>query len=295
MLQKNKHTLIDTETGNLSFSLFSCDGSNPFKSIQRVNYYTLVWINAGHGKLVADFSEYEYEPNSFLSFSPFQPFMLLPEKEIKATMIQFHPDFFCIHKHHDEVACDGVLFNNIYEAPLIKIDQQTEQKFKLVIDQMKDELQKTELAQYDSIISYLKIFLITASRLKVTLEKNVQNLVVNNEEPFVLKNLKNYIEEYFRTKHSVSEYADMLSVSSKTLAKVVKTHFNKTVSELISERIMIEAKRELYLTNKTIKEIAFDLGYNDEYYFSRFFKKNAEVSPQHYRNTVGYNRASPQQ
>ena len=80
----------------------------------------------------------------------------------------------------------------------------------------------------------------------------------------------------------------MLAVSAKTLAKIVKTHFNKTIGELISERIIIEAKRELYLTNKSIKEIAFDLGYNDEYYFSRFFKKNADV----YRNTVGFDRAS---
>lgn len=157
---------------------------------------------------------------------------------------------------------------------------------------MEEELQRTELAQYDSIIAYLKIFLISASRLKVTQLDYIENLSVKKEEPFVLKNLKNYIEEHFRTKHSVSEYADMLSVSAKTLAKIVKTHFNKTIGELISERIIIEAKRELYLTNKSIKEIAFDLGYNDEYYFSRFFKKNADVSPQHYRNTVGFDRAS---
>ena len=53
---------------------------------------------------------------------------------------------------------------------------------------------------------------------------------------------------------------------------------------------MIEAKRELYLTNKSVKEIAHDLGYDDEYYFSRFFKNNADVSPQMYRETVGFAR-----
>ena len=292
MLQKNKFTLIDHETGNLSFRLFYSEGNNPFEHIQRLNYYTLVWINSGIGKLKADFSDYKFEKNSLISFSPFQPFMLSTEQKLKATIIHFHPDFFCIHKHHNEVACDGVLFNNFYEPPLIKIDEPTEKKIKTVIDQMEDELQKPELAQYDSIIAYLKIFLISVSRLKVTQIDNIENLGVKKEEPFVLKNLKNYIEEHFRTKHSVSEYADMLSVSAKTLAKIVKTHFNKTIGELISERIIIEAKRELYLTNKSVKEIAFDLGYNDEYYFSRFFKKNADVSPQHYRNTVGFDRAS---
>jgi AraC family transcriptional activator of pobA len=61
--------------------------------------------------------------------------------------------------------------------------------------------------------------------------------------------------------------------------------------DMISERIIIEAKRELYLTSKPVKEIAFDLGFHDEFYFSRFFKMNADVSPQRYRNTVGYARA----
>ena len=88
------------------------------------------------------------------------------------------------------------------------------------------------------------------------------------------------------------ENAEMLSITPKALAKLTKTHLNKTLTELINERIIIEAKRELYLTNKPVKEIAYDLGYNDEYYFSRFFKKNAEVSPQEYRDTVGFNRAA---
>ena len=60
---------------------------------------------------------------------------------------------------------------------------------------------------------------------------------------------------------------------------------------MISERIIIEAKRELYLTNKSIKEIAYELGYEDEHYFSRFFKTNVDISPQMYRNTVGFARA----
>ena len=76
------------------------------------------------------------------------------------------------------------------------------------------------------------------------------------------------------------------------MAKITKVHFNKTLSSLINERIIIEAKRELYLSNKTIKEIAYELGYEDEYYFGRFFKVNAEVSPQMYRDTVGYTKAT---
>jgi YesN/AraC family two-component response regulator len=72
---------------------------------------------------------------------------------------------------------------------------------------------------------------------------------------------------------------------------MAKNHFNRTLTDMIAERIVIEAKRELYLTNKPVKTIAFELGYDDEYYFSRFFKNNADVSPQLYRDTVGAGRA----
>ena len=103
-----------------------------------------------------------------------------------------------------------------------------------------------------------------------------------------MQKLKDAIEENFKLKHSPAEYADLLYISPKALAKITKTHFNKTPSSLINERIIIEAKRELYLTDKTVKEIAYELGYEDEYYFSRFFKVNADISPQLYRDSVGF-------
>ncbi|MGQ0540649.1 MAG: helix-turn-helix domain-containing protein, partial [Blastocatellia bacterium] len=142
--------------------------------------------------------------------------------------------------------------------------------------------------------SYLKIFLITVSRLKTEQQPEALSAVSQFKEPFVLQNLKDAIEKDFRTKHSASDYAKALNISAKALAKITKTHFNKTLTELISERIIIEAKRELYLTNKAIKSIAYDLGYEDEYYFSRFFKTNANVSPQVFRETVGFARGSAQ-
>ena len=97
-----------------------------------------------------------------------------------------------------------------------------------------------------------------------------------------LQKLKDAIEKNYKTKHSPAEYAGMLYISPKALAKMTKSYFNKTLSSLINERIIIEAKRELYLTKKTIKEINYALGYEDEYYFGRFFKTNSKVSPHLY-------------
>lgn len=283
--------MVDPITGNLAFKVFWFEDNSYFDHLQRNNYFSIIWIKEGEGKLKSDFSTYDYEVDTMLAFTPYQPFMLASDTNISGVAIQFHPDFFCIHKHHKEVSCSGILFDNIYHPPYIKIDDTSAATFNIMLSQIKTEMQNKALAQYEILVSYLKIFLITASRLK-SQQQILEDPDKKNKEPHILHELKEAIETNYKTKHTASDYADLLNISAKALARITKTHFNKTVSNLIAERIVIEAKRELYLTNKPVKEIAYELGYDDEYYFSRFFKTNADISPQLYRDTVGFGRAS---
>jgi AraC family transcriptional regulator, transcriptional activator of pobA len=292
MTTQTVFTLVNPQNGNLAFKFFSFDDNSYFDHIQRNNYYSLIWVTKGNGKVKADFSEYDFLANSLFAFSPYQPFMFSSKEAISGVALQFHPDFFCIHKHQAEVACNGVLFNNIYNPPCVTIDEQSASTLKMLLNQIKTEMQNPALAQYELLISYLKIFLITASRLKTEQEPKAFESISDNKEPFILQNLKDAIEKDFKTKHSASDYAKALNISANALAKITKSHFNKTLTDLIAERIIIEAKRELYLTNKPVKQIAYELGYNDEFYFSRFFKVNTNISPQIYRSTVGYGRQS---
>ena len=291
MTNQTAFTLVDPQNGNLAFKLLEFDSLNQFDHVQRNNYYTLLWFRSGSGKVRADFSEYPVLHESLFAFTPYQPFMLFDCENLHGIAIQFHPDFFCIFKHQTEVSCNGILFNNIYDPPFVMVDAPGVETFHLLLSQMKTEMQRAALAQYESLVAYLKILLITATRLKT--EQQPEAAIEANQvrEPFILQQLKDAIERDFKSKHSASDYAESLSITPKALGKLTKSHFNKTLTELISERIIIEAKRELYLTNKTVKEIAYELGYSDEYYFSRFFKTNAAISPQMYRDTVGFARA----
>jgi AraC family transcriptional activator of pobA len=284
-------TLINPQNGNLAFKVFSFDNGSYFDHIQRLNYHSLIVITEGNAKLKADFSEFAITKNSLLCFSPYQPFMLADAENLKGISISFHSDFFCIYKHHQEVACNGVLFNNIYQPPYILLTEAKLKEFHFLVEQMKAEMQNVALAQHELLISYLKIFLITASRIKVEQNSDIKKKVEAGGEPFILQNLKDAIEEHYRTKHSASDYADLLNISANALAKISKNHFNKTLTDLITERIIVEAKRELYLTSKAVKTIAYELGFDDEHYFSRFFKNNTNISPKLYRDTVGFAKA----
>jgi len=283
-------TLLHPQTHNLHLRVSVIDNENPYDVLQRLNYYSLIWIRQGSGSVRADLADYTFAPETLFAFTPYQPFIFFPEQGLSGVVINFHSDFFCIHQHHKDVACNGVLFNNIYQPPFVAVDEETALALDHLLLQIRAELKTKGLAQHDSLVSYLKLFLITASRAK-TAQYSIE-LEDGRPAPHMLQSLKDLIEDHFRTKHSAADYAAMLHKTPKALGKMAKKHFNKTLSELIAGRIVIEAKRELYLTDRSVKEIAFALGFEDEYYFSRFFKKQADVSPQIYRQTVGFGRGN---
>lgn len=288
MLNQSAFTLINQQNDKPAFKLFSFEDNSFFEQLQRNSFFSLVWIKEGAGRINADSDGYDFGENTLFAFAPYQPYLITTGKPIRGIAIYFHFDFFCIHKHQKELELNGVLYNNVYQPPFVKIDEYAADTLDMVCRQMELEMQNPALAQHELLVSYLKIFLITASRLKIEQQPKLAAITRDNKEPFILQKLKDAIEENFRTRHSPSQYADLLYITPKALAKITKTHFNKTLSSLINERIIIEAKRELYLTDKTVKEIAYELGYEDEYYFSRFFKINADVSPQSYRDSVGF-------
>ncbi|KAA5536328.1 helix-turn-helix transcriptional regulator [Taibaiella lutea] len=292
MLAQSVYTLVNRHNGNLSFKVFEFDNNSYFDHIQRNNYFTLIIINSGEGVATVDLSEYSFQENTLFAFYPYQPFMLQSKGPLIGVAIMFHHDFFCIYRHHKEIAANGILFNNIYQRPFIYLEEDSRKTLLNFVNEIVGELKTEGLRRDEVIVSYLKIFLVLATRIK--LEQQTVQLAGDpaGKQLLVIQNLRNAIEENFRTMHSASDYAGMLHLTPNSLARITKTHFNKTLSDLIADRIIIEAKRELYLTEKTIKEIAYELGYDDEYYFSRFFKSKTDISPQAYRDTVGFNRGA---
>jgi len=285
------YTLTNPHNGQLAIKIFSFRDNSHFDHLQRLNYYSVILLAEGEGTLSADFAQHDFRGPNLFFFAPYQPFMFTSAENVGGVVLHFHPDFFCIHKHQKEVACHGVLFNNIYQSPALALSGDDLNEFHALVEQMKPAIIKPELGQHELLVSWLKIFLIRASRLKTEQAPLSSAGPADNRKTELAQNLREAIESHYRTKHGASAYAAMLHISPKVLGRITKTYFNKTITNLVSERIIIEAKRELYLTSRTVKEIAYGLGFEDEYYFSRFFKINADVSPQTFRETVGFARA----
>ena len=279
-------TLIDQQTGEVAFHVSPLTDSISTASVSRHNQYMIFLVQSGTLTMTVDFVTQTISSKALLCLSPYQPYRLTAMSGVTGWLLFFHPDFFCTYKHQHEIALEGALFHTNYQLPFFGIDDDT--PLDITIRQIHAELTNEDLAQHELLIAYLKIYLIQILRLK-TRHDNVA--VSSTDLPPVIVRLKEHIEREYRRKHSPADYAQLVHMSLNALGKLAKKHFDRPLSVLIANRIMTEAKRELYLTAKTIKEIAHWLGYADEYYFSRFFKRHAGISPQQYRHTVGFARA----
>ncbi|GGB05386.1 hypothetical protein GCM10011511_30940 [Puia dinghuensis] len=277
--------LRNSANGELGFRIMHFEDDKHFSELQRVPHFSIILISEGDGKLNADFADYEISIGTILFFSPFQPFKI-EATMLKGVMINFHPDFFCIFRHQNEVASEGILFNNPNDPPFFNIPENESSSIYNIIEQITAEMRFAGLAQQDLLIAYLKIFLIRAIRIKLLKPTTALPQDQRTTDANLLRELKKLIELHFKTRHNGGEYADLLNVPIKTLGKIVKNHFQRTLTDIIAERIIMEAKRELNLTSKTVKEIAFYLGFDDKYHFSRYFKNKTGVSPQSYRNSL---------
>lgn len=240
---------------------------------------------------VVDGTLYKTDGNTVLFLSPYQN---LVWKKVPKTCrhLSFHSDFYCIEYHKYEVACNGLLFNNAYLTPYVKVSDDLLTHLYQLMDHIRDEQRNDEQEEQpftSSIIkSYLQLLLALCSREKEALEG--QHSTVVDGQALLFEQL---LEKHHLSERRVSFYADQLGLSSEVLSRKSRQAFGKTPTQLIQDRVIIAAKRFLHLSDKSVKEIAVLLNFQDEFYFSRYFKKATGLSPKHFRDKVGISIVSP--
>jgi AraC-like DNA-binding protein len=241
---------------------------------EQIETYAIFWIKEGKGTYNIDFEQYSFDGNVLFFLSPGQVFSVDSEKIKEAYRINFVKDFYCIQTHDTEVACNGILFNNIYETPFVSPCKKDTQKLDFILENLVEEFSNNATAQYDMLQTYLKQFIILAVRIQ---SENHQ--IKENLESKLFKDFSVLVEMNFKKMHSVTEYANRLGVSPKSLTKNFQKIGTSTPSDFIKNRIILEAKRQILYSTDAVKQIAFNLGFNDPAYFSRFFTKSTLKSP----------------
>lgn len=254
-----------------------------FKNIFSDSFYHIFLIQ-GSGKIIVDFIEYKFTGKTVFFSSPFQNIQILPESSLDIEVLDFHSDFYCIEFHKKEVACNGFLFNNIYLFPHFELRDEIFSEVSNYFSKIAKEEDKQESFSTAILRSYLQLILAICSKEKNQLLPE-QELIQDNFDELTIFQL--LVEEHFLSNKELAYYADLLHITPNALSKKIKSRFRKTPSQIIQERVILEAKKQIHLTRKSIKEIAAALSFTDEYHFSKYFKRYTGVSPMQFRKEVG--------
>lgn len=270
--------------------LFSIQTVNPdtFYETYSVEYYSLLLFR-GEGCFVVDDMPYRTCGNTLLFLSPYQSFHWQGNLDTNMQLMQFHGDFYCIEYHKKEVACNGLLFNNIYLFPYIEVNADVWNEITSIVHKMEGNGYAADIYSEAIIKTYLQLILALSSKAKA---EKLREAAQTNPAFGEMNRFQTLIEENFIAERNVSFYASFFSLTTNAFSKKIKKEFGKTPSQLILERVILEAKKRLHLTYKSVKEIAAELNFEDEFYFSRYFKKNVGFSPLHYRKKVGISIAA---
>lgn len=244
-------------------------------------YFTIAW-NCGSGQAVTiDGEAHEFKPNTIMPLMFNQSFSF--ERAADVVAWQFNREFYCIMDHDAEVSCVGFLFG-LGDQLFIHLDDQAHYKLQLLLNIFIEELNTKDNIQRDMLLMLLKRLIIFVTKLARA--EYMPNPKLDDEKLDIFRKFNLLVEGNYRTEHSVNYYAGCLNRSPKTLANVFALYNQKTPLQVIQERIVIEAKRLLSYTEKSVKQITYELGFEDPAYFSNFFKKHTAFTPVEFRKTA---------
>lgn len=242
-------------------------------------FFTIAW-NPGESQTVTiDGTEHEFPADTLLTLLFNQSFNF--ENAAGIIAWQFNREFYCIIDNDHEASCVGFLFSSI-DHMFIQLDEQAQSKLKLLSDIFIDELKTTDHVQNELLLALLKRLIVYVTRLAKL--DYIPRQQLHDERFHTIRKFNLLVEAHFKTERSVSFYADLLHRSPKTLSNLFALFNQKTPLQIIHERVMVEARRLLLYTSKSVKQVTYELGFEDVSNFSAFFKKNAGVSPTDFKN-----------
>jgi len=272
----------DEATGNKMFRI-SKNGSvlnykkSDFLIPHRKDYYFLAFIKKGASRHWVDMTAYDLKPDTFYFTVPHQVHLKEQIEPITGVVVNFTHDFLALD--NSGLLKDLPIIQNPLNGHEMSLNTEDVKFIEDILDKIHVEYHAKNNWQYNMLLSYMKILLIYLSRL-YTEQFNKKELVADR---LVLKKYLSKIEASYTSAHEVAAYAEMLNMSAGHLSEVVKEQSGKPAIIHIHERLILEAKRMLFHTDNSIKEIAYHLGFEDASYFNRFFKRLTNHTPLVYR------------
>jgi AraC family transcriptional regulator, transcriptional activator of pobA len=263
----------------LNGQLMVSDSFSKAHQLITLHCYTFIWNRGRPKHWEIDLIPIEIPTHSIFSLSPGQSLSLSNQTD-DYIVIQFNREFYCVQDHDHEVSCNGILFNGALSTPILVLNEHEQRSFWVLLHVIEEEFSHKDEVQLEMLKTVLKRFIIKCTRLA---KQQFADKLIDPQDLDTVRHFSALVEKHFKTLHKVNEYANLMNKSPKTLSNVFNQLGEKTPLKVIHERIVLEAKKLLLFTDKSSKEITFELGFSDPVQFSRLFKNETGYSPIDFR------------
>lgn len=239
----------------------------------------LIWVLDGTGKHVINQEVYTLCPRTIYAALPGQEHELCLNEGFAGYVITFQ----CTEERTEEVLLsqDTSLLQYCFSRnPMLLIEDDDCSEMLQVLSLLEKELANYSLFRKEFLSSYLQIFLLQIRR---HLERSFIDFKPHGNGNLLIQDFFALVERNFKTQRAVSEYASELAVTPNHLNHVIKTNSGFCAGHHIRQRVILEAKKKMRHSNASLKQIAYQLGFEDSAHFSKFFKTYAGINFSDYK------------
>lgn len=244
----------------------------------RKDYYFFFLVKKGDSHHWVDFLRYQVQPHHIYFTLPHQVHLKEKATPTEGLLIAFTEEFLTLC--NDDTLKQLPILQNKANKHYIALTAEEETFFDVLFRQIHTEFKAEQSFKTDALRAYVKLFLVHLSRIYSHHFAAEENIDRGNT---VFAKLNQLLDANINRWHQPADYADALNITVGHLNAVVKLQAGKTITELVQERFILEAKRTLFHTSLSVKEAAYMLGFEDAAYFNRIFKKLAGITPLEFR------------
>lgn len=243
---------------------------------RRVMKYVLVYCSSGSITMLVDEKEFNIASGHVITITSGQVHHITKSRKGKGFILEFTLDFFCKDDKDIELIFHNGLFCHFAMNEVIPADKDI---LTTQLNLIQQELTEQPYQYLISIHSRIELILVAINRAKVKRGDEIWK-----PDALFLRFLE-AVRDNFKHHYTVAQFAKKLGTTELKLNELAKLHAGKTAQLVIHGLVTSEAKRLLMYGDLTVKEVAYQLGFNDPFYFSNFFKKQTRLSPKQYKES----------
>lgn len=259
-----------------------------WQNAYRPNYQKIIWVKNGQGQHLIDDKLIDIKNHTFYFINKGKVYQLQENSHIEGILIRYSNEFLPPINQNFNDKFYSSLYGYISDVGYFQLDNKIEiYEYGTILNQLLNEYKRSpQIFAKRNILQHLllTLLLLLERKSREIFTKKVAN--TGKKDKAVYYQFLELMELHFFKEHQVDFYARQLGISRRRLSEIIKLFHGQPAKKILQDRIILEAKRLLTFTNSSLKDIAYQLGFDTPTYFSRYFKKHTQQTPLAYQKKL---------